>query len=68
MTVVPLPVEKLDSEQQKNIARWQKLAQQFGAHIIVEEARSRKTAQIIIDTAERFHMTQIVLGHSARSR
>lgn len=54
-------------KEQKN-NEWKMLAQQFNAKLIFEEKQNRKPAKVIIDVANKYKVTQILLGQSARTR
>ncbi|MGM0847262.1 MAG: KdpD-like non-kinase potassium sensor [Bacillota bacterium] len=54
-------------KEQKN-REWEMLAQQFNAKLIFEEKQNRKPAEVIIDVANKYKVTQILLGQSARTR
>lgn len=51
----------------EKIEHWQALAKQFHATFIFEKSNN-KPAQVIIEMAKKYHVTQILLGQSARSR
>ncbi|UOY91908.1 KdpD-like non-kinase potassium sensor [Ectobacillus sp. JY-23] len=50
------------------LAEWESLTHQFGAEFIVEPASGRKPADVIIDVASTYKITQVLLGQSARTR
>ncbi|MBM7603074.1 two-component system sensor histidine kinase KdpD [Metabacillus crassostreae] len=52
----------------QKIKEWSALATQFHAKLIFEEKGNRKPAKVIIDIAKQYHVTQILLGQSARTR
>jgi two-component system, OmpR family, sensor histidine kinase KdpD len=58
----------ISQEQRKRMRNWKKLAVEFNAHFILERSRQRKIPQVITDVAKKFHITQIILGQSARTR
>jgi two-component system, OmpR family, sensor histidine kinase KdpD len=53
---------------EKIINEWKNLAEQFGATFIVQEAKSRKVAQQIVEVCRQYRITQIIMGMSARTR
>jgi two-component system, OmpR family, sensor histidine kinase KdpD len=53
---------------EKVINEWKNLAEQFGATFIVQEAKSRKVAQQIVEVCRQYRITQIIMGMSARTR
>lgn len=57
-----------DERKKQTILHWKHLAEQFNAKFILIEKANRKPAQYIIDIAIKNHITQILLGQSARSR
>jgi two-component system, OmpR family, sensor histidine kinase KdpD len=58
----------ISQEQRKRIRSWKKLAIEFSARFILERSRQRKIPQVITDVAKENHVTQIILGQSARTR
>ncbi|MBH0172566.1 universal stress protein [Fictibacillus sp. 23RED33] len=58
----------ISQEQRKRIRGWKKLAVEFNAKFILERSRQRKIPQVITDVAKEHHITQIILGQSARTR
>ncbi|ANC76412.1 histidine kinase [Fictibacillus phosphorivorans] len=58
----------ISQEQRKRIRVWKKLAVEFNAKFILERFRQRKIPQVITDVAKEHHITQIILGQSARTR
>ncbi|MDT2046351.1 histidine kinase [Priestia aryabhattai] len=60
--------EQLTEEQKKRIEDWGKFAATFQAKLIVEQANGRKPARVIVDVATKNHITQVLLGQSARTR
>ncbi|MGG3989784.1 KdpD-like non-kinase potassium sensor [Bacillus smithii] len=55
-------------QDEKAIREWKKLAEQFGATFIIQESKSRKVAQQIVEVSRQYKITQIVMGMSARTR
>lgn len=62
------PKESFTQEMREKIERWQLLSSQFNAVFLLEYERNRKPAEIIIEAANKYHVTQILLGQSARTR
>jgi two-component system sensor histidine kinase KdpD len=52
----------------QTLKEWEDLVKQFGAIFIAEPSRGRKPADVIIDIANEYKVTQILLGQSARTR
>ena len=63
-----LPEESFTQEMREKIEKWKLLSSQFNAVFLLEHERNRKPADIIIETATKHHVTQILLGQSARTR
>lgn len=55
-------------EREQKLEQWKLLAEQFNAAFIVEKQGKRKPAEVIIQIANKHHITQILLGQSARTR
>lgn len=68
LNVVSENVSSPDSVKAQKIQEWSALATQFHAKLIFEERGKRKPAKVIIDIAQQYHITQILLGQSARTR
>ncbi|USK33389.1 KdpD-like non-kinase potassium sensor [Bacillus sp. F19] len=60
--------EAFTQEKRERTEQWKILASQFNAVFLLEQEGSRKPAQVIIDIAKQYHITQILLGQSARTR
>jgi two-component system sensor histidine kinase KdpD len=58
----------ISQEHRKRIRSWKKLAVEFDAIFILERSRQRKISQVITDVARENHISQIILGQSARTR
>ena len=56
------------SWKKQTIEEWKSLTNQFDASFVLEEAKGRKPADVIIEVARRLQVTQILLGQSARTR
>ncbi|MGI0534559.1 KdpD-like non-kinase potassium sensor [Bacillus pfraonensis] len=61
-------IESLSVSKRQTIDEWQSLTNQFHATFLLEEAKGRKPADVIIEVAKRLQVTQILLGQSARTR
>lgn len=61
-------VDHLTNEEQQKINQWKLLAEQFHAVFILESTNKRKPANVIVDIAIQYKITQILLGQSARTR
>lgn len=60
--------ETFSQEKREKTEQWRSLSSQFNAVFLLEQQNSRKPAQVIIDIANQHHITQILLGQSARTR
>ncbi|WP_170833698.1 MULTISPECIES: KdpD-like non-kinase potassium sensor [unclassified Bacillus (in: firmicutes)] len=61
-------IESLSASKKQTIDEWKSLTNQFHATFLLEEAKGRKPADVIIEVAKRLQVTQILLGQSARTR
>ncbi|WP_099223333.1 KdpD-like non-kinase potassium sensor [Listeria costaricensis] len=61
-------LDELPAHIQESYAEWRELAQQFGAHFLLEPMKERKIPQVITDVANKKQITQIILGQSIKSR
>ncbi|WP_211655649.1 KdpD-like non-kinase potassium sensor [Planococcus alpniumensis] len=60
--------EPLSNAKSEKIKQWMELAEQFNATFILEKRNNKKPEAIIIDIANKYFITQILLGQSARTR
>ncbi|MGE6257401.1 KdpD-like non-kinase potassium sensor [Heyndrickxia sporothermodurans] len=63
-----IKVEEMNEEERKKVNEWMKLAGQFHAHFILESVDNKKIAKVITNVSKKHHITQIILGQSAKSR
>jgi two-component system sensor histidine kinase KdpD len=63
-----LHIKPSGHQNEKVISEWKNLAEQFDATFIIQEAKSRKVAQQIVEVCRQYKITQIVMGMSARTR
>ena len=69
LTVVPQPLEELDAQKMDYISRWQELAKEYKvAEYIIKENEKRPVTKVIAEVARQKHITQIILGQTAKSR
>ena len=61
-------IDSISAGKKQTIEEWKSLTNQFDASFVLEEAKGRKTADVIIEVARRLQVTQILLGQSARTR
>ncbi|MGN5653405.1 KdpD-like non-kinase potassium sensor [Bacillus sp. Brlt_9] len=61
-------IDSLSAGKKQTIEEWKALTNQFDACFVLEEAKGRKPADVIIEVAKRLQVTQILLGQSARTR
>ncbi len=69
--ILNITSEKLtqaDPVREQKMKEWKMLAEQFNATLIFEEQQNKKPAAVIIEVAKKYHVTQILLGQSARTR
>lgn len=69
LTVDPKPLDEMDAERTIYIDRWKQLAEEHDlAHFILKDNEKRPVAKVISEVAREKHITQIILGQTARSR
>ncbi len=56
------------ADQSQHTQNWETLSKQFEGTFLIEQAMDKKPADIIIEVAKSKHITQILLGQSARTR
>lgn len=68
ISILHIHPQRMNDQQQKIMENMRKLAEQFGANFILQEAKYRKVAEQIVEVCEQYKITQIVMGMSARTR
>lgn len=68
LTIDPLPEHELDIEKSRYIDSWRELAEQHGAEFIIKYNETRPVAKVIAEVSREKHITQIIIGQTARSR
>ena len=69
LTVDSRPFDEMDAEKTHYIKKWKQLAAEHeGAEFILKDNEPRPVAKVIADIARKKHITQIILGQTARSR
>lgn len=69
LTVDPKPFDEFDAEKTFYIEQWKKLARQYHAmDFIIRDNEKRPVHKVIAEVARTKHITQIILGQTARSR
>ncbi|MGM0867435.1 MAG: KdpD-like non-kinase potassium sensor [Bacillota bacterium] len=68
LNVTSEKLSQADPVREQKMKEWKMLAGQFNAKLIFEEQQNRKPAAVIIEVAQKYHVTQILLGQSARTR
>lgn len=69
LTVDPLPYDKFDAEKSGYIEQWKELAEQFDAEeFIMKDNEKRPVAKVISGIAQKYNITQIVIGQTAQNR
>ncbi|MBQ3410967.1 MAG: KdpD-like non-kinase potassium sensor [Bacillus sp. (in: Bacteria)] len=61
-------IDSLSASKKQTMEEWKSLTNHFDASFVLEEAKGRKPADVIIEVAKRLQVTQILLGQSARTR
>ncbi len=69
LTVDAKPFDEMDAEQTYYIEKWKQLAEEHKtAEFILKDNEPRPVAKVIAEVARKKHVTQIILGQTARSR
>lgn len=69
LTIDPLPEDELDIEKSRYIESWKQLAEENNAEqFIIKYNESRPVAKVIAEVSRQKHITQIVIGQTAKSR
>ncbi len=67
MTILHIHPQRMNDQHQKVIENIKKLAEQFGATLILQP-KYRRVAEQIVNVCEQYQITQIIMGMSARTR
>lgn len=68
LSVIAGQRDALDQEQERYMSLWENRCKELGVMFLVETSRGRKTAEVIVATAKRHHITQLVIGQSGQTR
>lgn len=68
LTIEQKPFSELDPERSDYITQWQHLAKELQIPFILKDNEKRPVAKVIAEVAREKHITQIVLGQTAKSR
>ncbi len=69
LTVDPLPFDELDAEKSDYIERWKQLADEHDVEeFMIRDNEKRPAARVIAEVAREKHVTQIIVGQTAKSR
>lgn len=68
LTVVSGPMDTMTARERKHLAQLKELAGQVNAEYIVEPKNDRSLGEVIIDVADRYNVTQIVIGQPKANR
>ncbi|SDW46175.1 two-component system, OmpR family, sensor histidine kinase KdpD [Marininema mesophilum] len=62
------PRSSVGNESEETVEEWRNLTHQFDGDFVLREAGARRVAQVIVDVCQEHHITQIIMGQSARTR
>ncbi|MFS0787918.1 universal stress protein [Shouchella sp. 1P09AA] len=69
LTVDALPYDELDAEKSAYVDRWKELAEECDAEeFIVRDNEKKPSVKVIAEIAREHHITQIIIGQTAKSR
>ncbi|MCM3550820.1 universal stress protein [Alkalihalobacillus clausii] len=69
LTVDPLPYDELDAEKSAYIDRWKELAEEYDVEeFIIRDNEKKPAVKVIAEVAREHHITQIIIGQTAKSR
>ncbi len=69
LTVDAKPYDELDVEKTGYIDQWKQMAEEYGAtEFIIKTDEKRSATKVIAEVAREKHITQIILGQTAKSR
>lgn len=68
LTIDPKPFDELDPEKSEYVMKWKEIAENHNAPFIIKDNEKRPVAKVIAEVAREKHITQIVIGQTAKSR
>ncbi|MBM0066678.1 universal stress protein [Alkalicoccobacillus gibsonii] len=69
LTIDALPYDELDAEKSDYIDRWKQLAQEHNVEeFMIRDNEKRPAVKVIAEVAREKHITQIIIGQTAKSR
>ncbi|MBG9784778.1 universal stress protein [Shouchella lehensis] len=69
LTVDALPYDELDAEKSAYVDRWKELSEEYDAEeFIVRDNEKKPAVKVIAEVAREHHITQIIIGQTAKSR
>ncbi|TSB45471.1 universal stress protein [Alkalicoccobacillus porphyridii] len=69
LTIDALPYDELDAEKSDYIERWKQLAIEHNVEeFMIKDNEKRPAAKVIAEVAREKHITQIIIGQTAKSR
>lgn len=61
-------IREMTQKEMKKIEGWEQLSIEFNAKFILKNLTNKKVAKAITEVTKEYHITQIILGQSAKSR
>ncbi|MBB2480857.1 universal stress protein [Bacillus sp. APMAM] len=61
-------IREMNQKEMKKIEGWEQLSIEFNAKFILKNLTNKKVAKAITEVTKEYHITQIILGQSAKSR
>lgn len=69
LTVDPLPYDEFDAEKSGYIDRWKELCEELGVtQFILRDNEPRPTEKVIAEVANRYNITQVIIGQTPQNR
>ncbi|MFD2617953.1 KdpD-like non-kinase potassium sensor [Terrilactibacillus laevilacticus] len=68
LTVIDQDPNDMTDVIKQKIKYWEALCEQLHATFLIEQKNKRKPAQVIVNIAKKYYITQILIGQSARTR
>lgn len=69
LTVDHLPYDEFDAEKSGYVERWKELAEELGVEkFILQDNEKRPSVKVIKEVANKYNITQIIIGQTAQNR
>jgi two-component system sensor histidine kinase KdpD len=68
LSVLPVPEEELDPNQERWLQQWRTICKEVNATFMAKSSGNAKPSEIIVETSQSLHITQLLIGQSGQTR